>query len=198
MSPRTSTYSREELNDRVFVSVLARGPDATLAEIGEDVGLTGARVGQLFGSKENLMVAMAHYYGAQSRARLEAAMALDARPLERLVEGLSAIAAGYVNREQFPNTVRLLHWIEGDRAYAALIEEYQQVHDGFIRACLREAVKAGELKRGMIDELVEGVIAMANGAYFTHILRHDQRLDRSLRARLETLLRPYRITRIQR
>ena len=27
----------------------------------------------------------------------------------------------------------------------------------------------------MIDELVEGVIAMANGAYFTHILRHDQR-----------------------
>lgn len=192
MSPRPSTYSDAEFLSRALTSLLARGPEASLAEIGADVGLTGARVGQLYGSKAGLMIAVARHYGEQSRARLDAATALDAPPLDRLIEGLVVIASSYVGPDQFPNAAHLMLRVGEDPQYASLVDDYKKVHDGFVRTCLREAVKRGDLKSVTVDELFEDVIAMANGVYLTYVLRNDRALATSLRARLASLLRPYR------
>ncbi len=192
MSPRPSTYSREEILTRALASVLARGPQASLADIGEDVGLTGARVGQLFGSKEGLFVAVARHFGERSRARLDAAMRLDAPPLERLVEGLAEIASSYVRPDEFPNVVHLAFSMAEDAEYARLVADYETLHDGFIRGCLSEAIKRGDLRGVKLDDLVDSVIVVANGVYFTYVLRRDRSLDATLRAQLAALLRPYR------
>jgi AcrR family transcriptional regulator len=192
MSPRPATYTNQELLRQTLESVLRRGPDASFAEIGEDLGLTGARVGQLFGSREELFVAVARYYREQSRAQLERALALEAPPLERLIDGLVAIASGYVGPEQFGNAVQLLLRVPLGRERDRVVREYQRVHDGFIRRCLRDAIRQGDIRRVDLNDLVDRVIVMANGVYFTYILREGRSLEGTLRRHLGALLRPYR------
>ena len=67
------------------------------------------------------------------------------------------------------------------------------LHDGFIRTCLNEAIRRGDLEGADLDDLVESVVAMAAGAYFIYVLREGRSLDATLRARLASLLQPYRV-----
>ncbi|MEV6635971.1 TetR/AcrR family transcriptional regulator [Actinoplanes sp. NPDC051470] len=169
------------------------GPaNATLAQIGDRVGLTAAALLRRFGSKDGLLLALARDAVATVPARLAAARSAE-RPMTALIEALVAMAGTVRNTAEFANHLAFLLMDLSNPEFQQITRQYAAAVETAIGAVLQAATDVGELNPARVDEATaETIHATYNGAMITwgmaghdgspaeHVRRHLLRVTRPL------------------
>lgn len=195
MSPRPVRFVRDVVLERALTALLKHGADMTLAQAGVEVGLTGARMGQMFGSKRGLLVAISGHWVTKQQQRLAEAAARPRAPLRRLLDGAAALTSDWASAAEFPRIAAMIPRFAEDPALAAMGQKYQVMVRAFIAGCLSEAVGAGAIKGARVADLALTIDVVIGGAWMASVLRPGLPPETLLRGRLEAILRPYRTSR---
>jgi AcrR family transcriptional regulator len=174
-------------------AVLARhGPGGTtLAAVGAAIGLSPAALVKRFGSKRDLLLALARQ-GAENLPRRIAVTASTARPVEAIVDALTALAGGVRSREEFSNHLAFLLLDLSDPQFREITREFAVGTETALTQALRAAQEQGQLNTATdVADLARAVHAMYNGALLTWGMSGDGALGEHVRKQLEDLLRPY-------
>lgn len=194
MSPRPRTVDDSTILEAA-VTVLGRiGPDRlTLADVGEEAGLSAATLVQRFGSKRDLMLSVLKFATEGFDERFEQAIQSNDSPLE-------AIFAAAMERAPHSEPGALAHMLAfylsdlGDPDFRALaIENSRKAVAGFKRM-LDEAVASGELAESYVDtaQLAETIYSLVMGTLLTWTVTGDGNYRTRVRDELDILLRPFR------
>lgn len=194
MSPRPRTVEDAAILEAA-VNVIGRiGPDRlTLADVGEEAGLSAATLIQRFGSKRDLMLSVLRFATMRFDERFENAIQKSKSPLE-------AIFAAAMDRPPIASPEELGRMLAfylseiGDPDFRALaIENSQKAVAGF-KKMLDDAVEAGELAETYIDtaQLSETIYSLLMGTLFTWTISAEGNYRARIRRELDVLLRPFR------
>ncbi|MFE7506187.1 TetR/AcrR family transcriptional regulator [Promicromonospora sp. NPDC057488] len=192
--PRPRTVSDEAILDATHDLALRIGPARlTFAAVAAEVGLSAATLVQRFGTKRDLLLAVATrgvdlWVGAADRAG-------SGTPLDRLVAGLVLAVETIRTPEQMANSVTMLQLDLSDPDFhAQTLRGAQGVRAGIERD-LRAAVEAGEL-RADVDPvtLATTVETTYHGAMISWAIHREGSLADWMRRQVENALRPYRTT----
>ena len=194
MSPRPRTVDDNTILEAA-VTVLGRiGPDRlTLADVGEQAGLSAATLVQRFGSKRDLMLSVLRFCTAGFDERFNAAIDSSDSPLE-------AIFTAAMDRAPLGGPEELARMIAfylsevGDPEFRALaMENTTKAIAGFKRV-LDEAVAEGELAESYVDtaQLAETIYSLVMGTLLTWTITGEGNYRARIRRELDVLLRPFR------
>ena len=194
MSPRPRTVEDAAILEAA-VNVIGRiGPDRlTLADVGEEAGLSAATLVQRFGSKRDLMLSVLRFATSGYEERFENAIQNSESPLE-------AIFAAAMDRAPVAGPEELARMLAfylsevGDPDFRALaVENTQKAIAGF-KKMLDDAVEAGELTETYIDtaQLAETIYSLVMGTLLTWTINADGSYRARIRRELDVLLRPFR------
>jgi AcrR family transcriptional regulator len=178
--PRTKTIDDGAVLDAVARVIARDGPaKLTFAQVGREVGLSPATLVQRFGSKRELLLALAR------RAAANAAAPLRGRPeppLEALVEGLVAMSATVSSPEAMANQLAFLQLDLSDDDFHALALEHATAVRREIGRLLDEAGAEDPAR------MAQAVQVTYNGALVTWAIYRRGRLETWLRRELATVL----------
>lgn len=194
MSPRPRTVDDSTILSAA-VTVLGRiGPDRlTLADVGEEAGLSAATLVQRFGSKRDLMLSVLKFATEGFDERFESAITSDSSPLE-------AIFVAAVEHAPLGEPGALAHMLAfylsdlGDPDFRALAaENSRKAVEGFKRM-LDDAVAEGELAESYVDttQLAETIYSLVMGTLLTWTVTGEGDYRARVRNELDVLLRPFR------
>jgi len=194
MSPRPRTVDDSTILEAA-VTVLGRiGPDRlTLADVGEEAGLSAATLVQRFGSKRDLMLSVLKFATEGFDERFENAIRGNSSPLE-------AIFVAATERARLGEPIALAHMLAfylsdlGDPDFRALAaENSRKAVEGFKRM-LDEAVAEGELSESYVDttQLAETIYSLVMGTLLTWTVTGEGDYRARVRNELDVLLRPFR------
>lgn len=194
MSPRPRTVDDSTILEAA-VTVLGRiGPDRlTLADVGEEAGLSAATLVQRFGSKRDLMLSVLKFATEGFDGRFESAISDNSSPLE-------SIFVAAVERAPLGEPGALAHMLAfylsdlGDPDFRALAaENSRKAVEGFKRM-LDEAVAEGELTESYIDttQLAQTIYSLVMGTLLTWTVTGEGDYRDRVRNELDVLLRPFR------
>jgi len=174
--------------------VIARlGPTGfTLAEVGREAGIAAATLVQRFGSKRDLMLAVAGRGVAAPESCFAAARRETSSPLEALTRGLEDLASMAPTPEELSNHLAFLQIDLTDPDFHELALANALTNRKGIVELLDEAMAAGELRECDTDRLSVAVDAIAGGALINWAIYREGTAREAIRDALETLLRPYR------
>ncbi|GAA4603249.1 AcrR family transcriptional regulator [Actinoplanes octamycinicus] len=174
---RPRTVSDHAILDAAAAAVAESGPAAvTLAQIGGRAGVTAGALSQRFGSKRELLLALARRESETLPARLAAAPDAAA-----LIELFAALAGGISGPAEFANHLQFLLLDVAD-------PDFCEVTRGYAGAV--ERAIAGVL--GSTDpELPRAVHAAYNGALITWGMTGDGSPADAVRSQLRRLLAGY-------
>ena len=192
MSPRPRQNSDLEILQAAFRAIARLGPaHLTLAAVARDAGVSAASLVQRFGSKRALLLAAAadtaggHVYifaGLREKHRspraallgLATCMSLLGKTPDEVAHSLAFLQADLSDHD-FRRHSRM---------------RSQGLQEG-IRALVREAVKAGELRTVDSSRLARAVQATLNGSLLEWTIHRKGRLESWVRRDLLTVLMPY-------
>jgi AcrR family transcriptional regulator len=178
--PRTKAIDDGTVLDAVARVIVRDGPaNVTFARVGRDVGLSPATLVQRFGSKRELLLALAR------RGAGGAADPLRARtepPLEAIVEGLVAMSASVSSPEAMANQLAFLQLDLSDPEFHRLALEHAKAVRAEVKRLL-ESAGAEDAAR-----LAQAIQVTYNGALITWAIYRRGRLDTWLRRELGMLL----------
>jgi AcrR family transcriptional regulator len=194
MSPRPRRLSDAAILEAAFEVVRRTGPDRfTLADVGQEVGLSAATLVQRFGSKRSLLLAMLQ----QSVNRTDVRFAESIKPGESPLDTLYAAVLDRFRAVDHPDTLSngfafLMIEMSDPEFHVLAAESANNAIEGY-RSMLQAAVEAGELDESLdIMYLAETIHALTWGALMMwaiiRMLSPQDRLKRSL----DILLTPYR------
>ena len=194
MSPRPRTVDDSTILEAA-VTVLGRiGPERlTLADVGQEAGLSAATLVQRFGSKRDLMLSVLKFATEGFDGRFEHAIKGNDSPLE-------AIFTAAIERAPLGEPGALAHMLAfylsdlGDPDFRALaIENSRKAVAGFKRM-LDEAVAEGELTESYVDttQLAETIYSLVMGTLLTWTVSGEGDYRIRIRNELDVLLRPFR------
>lgn len=194
MSPRPRTVDDSTILEAA-VTVLGRiGPERlTLADVGQEAGLSAATLVQRFGSKRDLMLSVMKFATEGFDGRFELAIKGNDSPLE-------AIFTAAIERAPLGEPGALAHMLAfylsdlGDPDFRALaIENSRKAVAGFKRM-LDEAVVEGELTESYVDttQLAETIYSLVMGTLLTWTVSGEGDYRVRIRNELDVLLRPFR------
>jgi AcrR family transcriptional regulator len=195
MSPRPRRLSDAAILEAAFEVVRRTGPERfTLADVGQEVGLSAATLVQRFGSKRALLLAMLQ----QSVTRTDDRFAKSIAPGESPIETLYAAVLDRFRAVDSPNTLSngfaFLMLENSDPEFHELAAESANNAIAGYKTMLDAAVEAGELNEELVDTalLAETIHALTWGALMMwSILRMMSPQDR-LKRSLDILVTPYR------
>ncbi|WP_436531365.1 TetR family transcriptional regulator [Actinoplanes sp. HUAS TT8] len=161
---RPRTVSDDAILAAAADAVAASGPaGVTLAQIGAGAGLTAAALLRRFGSKDQLLLALARHSAQVVPARLAAAGTTD-----ELVGVFVAMAASVRGSAEFANHLAFLLMDLSVPEFQQVAREYATAVEAAIATVLRRAAAAGEIDAGRADPGLAGAIHAAyNGALLT-------------------------------
>ncbi len=194
MSPRPRTVDDSTILEAA-VTVLGRiGPERmTLADVGEEAGLSAATLVQRFGSKRDLMLSVLKFATDGFGERFDQAINSSDSPLE-------SIFAAAIERAPITEPGALAHLLAfylsdlGDPDFRALaIENSRKAIDGF-KLMLDQAVAEGELTESYVDtaQLAETIYSLVMGTLLTWTVMGEGNYRTRIRNELDVLLRPFR------
>ncbi|MFI1993108.1 TetR/AcrR family transcriptional regulator [Actinoplanes sp. NPDC020271] len=161
---RPRTVSDDAILAATANAVAASGPaGVTLAQIGAGVGLTAAALLKRFGSKDQLLLALARHSAEVVPARLAAAPTVAA-----LVDEFVAMAASVRDSAEFANHLAFLLMDLSVPEFQQVAREYATAVESAIAVVLRSAAASGEIDPDRIDPgLARAIHAAYNGALIT-------------------------------
>lgn len=194
MSPRPRTVDDSTILEAA-VTVLGRiGPDRlTLADVGEEAGLSAATLVQRFGSKRDLMLSVLKFATEGFEERFEQAIRDNDSPLE-------AIFAAAMDRAPLTEPGALAHLLAfylsdlGDPDFRALATNNARKAVAGFKTMLDEAVEAGEITESYVDtaQLAETIYSLVMGTLLTWTVTGEGSYRARIRTELDVLLRPFR------
>jgi len=190
--PRPRTVEDSAVLDAAGEVAMRVGPgQLTLGLVGAEIGLSPATLLQRFGSKRRLLLAMAERWADRADAPLVAARPEHDSPLESLLAGLTALAAGVNSPERLATSLGYLQLDMTDPDFRRLALAGQRRVRGRIEELVREAVEAGELAGCEPAELAAALHNAFNGSLVTWGLCREGALEDWVRRQLGLLLEPY-------
>lgn len=146
---RRANLSDEQILRQVVHAVRRHGPRVTLAAIGREVGLTGARLVQRFGSRDQLLATAESVADRRRMAAITASLNLNRDPLGALTRRLASIADRSARRLYLLS--KSYFFDPGHLSTAKSAREARDREDGYIERfhrVLETAVAARQLRRG--------------------------------------------------
>ncbi len=197
MSPRPRLASDAEIVEAAKRVISREGPNGfTLAEVGHEAGIAPATLVQRFGSKRDLMLAVAGR-GAGTGAETPESCFAAARqetssPLKALTRGLEDMASMAPTPEELSNHLAFLQIDLTDPDFHELALANALANRKGIVELLDEAIVADELRECDTARLSVAVDAIAGGALISWAIHREGTAREAIRDALETLLGPYR------
>lgn len=194
MSPRPRTVDDSTILEAA-VTVLGRiGPDRlTLADVGEEAGLSAATLVQRFGSKRDLMLSVLKFATEGFDERSEQAIRNNDSPLE-------AIFAVAMDRAPLAEPGELAHILAfylsdlDDPDFRALASNNSRKAVAGFKRMLDAAVAEGELTETYVDtdQLAQTIYSLVMGTLLTWTVTGEGSYRTRIRNELDVLLRPFR------
>ncbi|WP_122982131.1 TetR family transcriptional regulator [Actinoplanes teichomyceticus] len=184
---RPRTVSDAAILDAAAAAVAECGPAAvTLARIGSRAGVTAAALSQRFGSKRDLLLALARRAAATMPARLAAARDAE-QPARALIETFAELAGGISGPAEFANHLQFLLLDLSDPQFREVTRGYAEAVEAAIATVLDAAARAGELPAPRAG-LPRAVHAAYNGALITWGMTGDGSPAEAVRTQLTRVL----------
>ncbi|HEX6574306.1 MAG TPA: TetR/AcrR family transcriptional regulator [Gemmatimonadaceae bacterium] len=194
MSPRPRTVDDSTILEAA-VTVLGRiGPEKlTLADVGEEAGLSAATLVQRFGSKRDLLLSVLRFATEGFDQRFETAISGSESPLEAIfAAAMERVPQG--GPQELANMYAFYLSDLGDPDFRALAAENSRKAVAGFKRMLDEAVAAGELTESYIDtdQLASTIYSLMMGTLITWTITGEGAYKQKIRAELDVLLRPFR------
>jgi AcrR family transcriptional regulator len=195
MSPRPRTVSNDQIFAATGRAMTRLGPARlTLADVGDEVGLTAAALVQRFGSKRGLLLAFVSSAPGMADACFARARAAHASPLDALVAAALEGAAHVASPDELANSLAFLQMDLSDPAFRKpALANSKEILAGYA-ALIRDAIGAGELKPCDPPRLARALHALVGGSLINWAIHRDGSLTTSVRRDLETLLEPLSVS----
>jgi AcrR family transcriptional regulator len=195
MSPRPRRLPDSAILSAAAKVVSKTGPERfTLADVGQEVGLSAATLVQRFGSKRLLMLAMLEQMTSIVNGRFTAKLTEGESPLDSLYAAALDRADPTHGPEQVANGIAFLLMEINDPEFHAIAIEGAKKAVGAYKCRLDEAIEDGDLTDTGIDtlELAETIHSMTLGSLMMWVINREADTKPRTRRDLDTLLRPYR------
>lgn len=193
MSPRPRKVSDDEILSALF-RVMQRVPaDAlTLAEVGEEAGVTASAVVQRFGSKRALLRAANARFAGGTEEMLAGIRAGAASPLAALRAYAECFAGMVETPAALAHHLGYLQLDLSDPVMFKHVRQYSKRTRETLARWIAEGIAAGELRSGTDSvALARLVHTTVNGSMMSYPFFRDGKPAAWLRADLELALRPY-------
>jgi len=195
MSPRPRQNTDTEILQAAFRAIARLGPvKLTLADVAEEAGVTAASLVQRFGSKRALLLAAAAdvagghvYIFHQLRKRRRS-------PVAAIVGLADCMGVMGSTPEQVAHSLAFLQIDLNDPSFLAYARASALGMREGIRALVRDAVAAGELKKCDTLRLARTLHATLNGSMLDWAIHREGDMATWLRRDLKMVLEPYRMT----
>ncbi len=195
MSPRPRTVDDPTILQAAIKVMSQNGPERlTLAQVGEECGLSAATLVQRFGSKRELMLEVLRYAITGFGDRFEAAMAASTSPLDAIFKAAADRASTLGGSAALANLLTFYLSDLSDPEFRALaIENSRKAVAGF-KGLLDQAVEVGELADTYIDteQLAATIYSMSMGSLLTWVVAGEGNYATRIHNDLDVLLRPFR------
>ena len=193
MSPRPRKVSDEEVFAAAHRAMTRLGPgELTLAEIAAEAGVTAGALSQRFGSKRQLLLAIAERAAAGAEEYMREFRSAHRSPLGALrayaecMAGLAPSPAGLA---------RNLAYLEIDLTdpdFRVHLAAQARATRAGLETMLEEAVAAGELARGTnVRALARTIEVVLNGSLLTWAFYQEGTAARWLRENVDAVLAPH-------
>jgi AcrR family transcriptional regulator len=199
MAPRPRTATDDEILAGTLRAITRVGPvRLTLAEVAREVGLSAAALVQRFGSKRQLLLALAGQAPEGNAALFQMLRETSPTHVAALLAMADCMAHMGSTPAEISNTLAFLQIDLTDPAFHRLaLRSSGAVHAG-IRALVKEAIAAGELARCNADRLARALQAAMNGSLLNWAIHREGTVQSWIRRDLETVLRPYIVRKAKR
>jgi AcrR family transcriptional regulator len=193
MAPRPRTIDDSGILEAAGRIISRLGPARfTLADVGREVGLSAAALVRRFGSKRELMLALARSARDSVDACFDAVRGANPSPLAALLAAGTEMTRYVKSPEEMANHLAFLQTDLSDPDfYAIMLENSRRIVDGY-RRLLDDAVAARELVPCDTARLARAVDALAGGSLIGWAVHRKGTAEAWVRQDLDTLLGPYR------
>ncbi len=193
MSPRPRQASDEDILKAAFRAIGKLGPvRLTLADVSREAGVSAAALVQRFGSKRALLLAAAADAAHGSDYIFPGLRARHRSPLAALLGMAECMALLGSTPEAIANTVAFLQMDLTDSDFHRhAVAGSRGMHDG-LRALVKDAVEAGELRPCDTGRLAWALLAAMNGSLLNWAVHQDGEVAAWIRRDVKTILEPYR------
>jgi AcrR family transcriptional regulator len=186
MTPRPRLASDAEILAGALRAITRLGPvRLTLADVAREVDLSAAALVQRFGSKRQLLLAVAAQAPEGNDALFQMLREANPSHLQALLAMAGCMAQMGSTPAEISNTLAFLQIDLTDPEFHRLaLQSSRAVHAG-IRALVKDAVRAGELTRCDPERLAHALQAAMNGSLLNWAIHRQGPRD------LETVLAPH-------
>lgn len=193
MSPRPRQASDEQILQAVFRAMTRLGPARlTLADVAGEAGISAAALVQRFGSKRALLLAAAADAAGGSDYIFPGLRARHRSPIAALLGMADCMTLMGSTPEAIANTLAFLQIDLTDPDFHRhALTASRAVHAG-LRALVRDAIAAGELRRCDPARLASALQATMNGSMLNWAVHRDGSMVAWIRRDLRTVLAAYR------
>jgi AcrR family transcriptional regulator len=194
VSPRPRKVSDEEVFAAAYRAMQRVGPgDLTLAEIAGEAGVTAGALAQRFGSKRALLLALADGAAASAGDLVREIRRAHRSPLAAVRAYAECLAQLASSPATLARNLAYLQVDLGDSDFRARLAAQGRATRAELLELLREAVKAGELRRGTDSRVLVRALEIAlNGALFTWACYQEGTAAGFMRSAVDAVLAPHR------
>lgn len=193
MSPRPRTVSDASILAATARMISRVGPARlTLANVGDEVGLSPATLLQRFGSKRGLLLALVEQSVEAVEGRFAELRARHASALDAVLAAACDIAAHARTPDELAHNLAFLQIDLSDPDFHRLtLEHSRRVRAGY-RRLLDDAVTDGDIVPCETTALASALQAVSGGSLLNWAIHRDGPVRAWVEADLETLIAPYR------
>ena len=193
MSPRPRKVSDEEIFAATLRAMGRVGPgELTLAEIAAEAGVTAGAVAQRFGSKRDLLLAVAGRGADGSEEFLRALRDRHRSPLAAVRDYATCMAHLASSPAALARNLAYLQIDVADADFRAHLAAQSRATRAWLESVLREGVAAGELApRTDARGLARTVEVALHGSLFTWAILQEGTAERWIRTNIDAVLRPH-------
>lgn len=198
MSPRPQTLSDAELLEGAARAISRLGiMRLTLADVAAELQVSPGTLVYRFGSKRGVLLSLMRRSIARSAERVATGQGSRGSPYATLL-ALGDRAARHIQTpDALANNLTFLQAGLNDSEFHELALARARALLGEIRALVREAIRAGELRRCNADQLARAVQATINGSLLQWAIEREGKLAPWIRGNIEAVLRPLRRGRVR-
>jgi AcrR family transcriptional regulator len=193
MSPRPQKATDDEVFAAAQRAMERLAPSAlTLADIAEEAGVTAGALVHRFGSKRELLLALANRFGGSAKAMMDGLRAQHQSPLAVVRAYAECMALLAKTPDALARNLAYLQIDLIDPDFRKPFVTNAKATRKELEALIREAVAAGELhERTNVRSLALSIETVVSGALLTWAVHREGSASAWMRARVDAILVPH-------